>query len=50
MLGIGGRERLQVASWAVDGGKQQPEQEREARVDTGRCCLETQLTGGFAGS
>lgn len=50
MLGVSGKGCLQVASWAVDGVKQQPETEREARADTGRCCLETQLTGGFAGS
>lgn len=39
-----------MASWAVDEGKQQPETEREARVDTGRRSLETQLTGRFVGS
>lgn len=39
-----------MAVWAVDRGKQQPEQERKGRVDTSRCCLETQLTGRFAGN
>lgn len=38
-----------MALWAVDRGKQQPGQERKARADTGRRCLEMQLTGGLAG-
>lgn len=50
MLSVSGKG---VSKWplggAVDGVKQQPD-EREARADTYRCCLETQLTGGFAGS